>query len=137
MLRRLGLSPRDPEADIDLVNAAFRALASGGERLRWEPFFFDWFCGAASQTRALGGPRADLYADPAFAAFRDLLADAEPDRPERLSHPYFAAAEPEELIYEEIEALWAAISERDDWSGFNAKLTRMGVARDGWGFAVR
>jgi uncharacterized protein YdiU (UPF0061 family) len=135
MLRRLGLRPRSPETDIDLVNAAFRALASGGEPLRWEPFFFDWFCGAASEARALAGPRAGLYADPAFAAFRDLLSDAEPDRPERLSHPYFAASEPQELIYEEIEAIWAAIVERDDWSVFNAKLGAIGLARAGWGFA--
>jgi serine/tyrosine/threonine adenylyltransferase len=136
MLRRLGLRPRSAEVDIDLVNAAFRALASGGEPLRWEPFFFDWFCGAASEARALAGPRAALYDDPTFAAFRDLLSEAEPDRPERLSHPYFAAPEPQELIYEEIEAIWAAIAERDDWSMFNAKLSAIGVAREGWGFGA-
>ena len=134
MLRRLGLRPRGAEADTDLVNAAFRALASGGEPLRWEPFFFDWFCGAASQARALAGPRAELYADPAFTAFREQLEAAEPDRPERLSHAYFADPEPEELIYEEIEAIWAAITDHDDWSAFNAKLTAIGVAREGWGF---
>jgi len=134
MLRRLGLRPRGDDADVDLVNAAFRALASGGEPLRWEPFFFDWFCGAASEARALAGPRGDLYADPAFAAFRDQLAQAEPERPERLSHPYFAAPEPQELIYEEIEAIWAAIAEKDDWSAFDAKLASIDVARDGWGF---
>jgi uncharacterized protein YdiU (UPF0061 family) len=32
---RLGLTPASPEADIDLANAAFRALAEGGEALRW------------------------------------------------------------------------------------------------------
>jgi uncharacterized protein YdiU (UPF0061 family) len=135
MLRRLGLRVRGAEADIDLVNAAFRALASGGEPLRWEPFFFDWFCGTASEARALSGPRAALYADPAFAAFRQQLAQAEPERPERLSHPYFSKPEPRELIHEEIEAIWAAIAERDDWSAFDAKLAAIGVARDGWGFA--
>jgi hypothetical protein len=137
MLRRLGLRPRSAEADIDLVNAAFRALASGGEALRWEPFFFDWFCGDASEARALAGPRAALYVDPAFVAFRDLLSGTEPDRPERLSHPYFAAPEPQELISEEIEAIWAAIAERDDWSLFNAKLGAIGVAREGWDFTEK
>ena len=136
MLRRLGLRPRGAEADIDLVNAAFRALASGGAPLRWEPFFFDWFCGAASEARALAGPRGALYSDPAFAAFRDLLADAEPDRPERLAHPYFAGPEPQELIYEEIEAIWARISESDDWTAFDAKLSSIGVASEGWRFAA-
>ncbi|MBV9509516.1 MAG: YdiU family protein, partial [Caulobacteraceae bacterium] len=45
MLERLGLKPRSPEADAELVNAAFKALAAGGETLRWEPFFFDWHGG--------------------------------------------------------------------------------------------
>src|SRR5579859_4334941 len=48
MVRRLGLKPTGPEADVDLANAAFRALAEGGEPLRWEPFYFDWFGGPAS-----------------------------------------------------------------------------------------
>jgi uncharacterized protein YdiU (UPF0061 family) len=135
LLRRLGLKPRGAEADIELVNAAFRALASGGEPLRWEPFFFDWFCGAASEARAMSGPRAVLYGEREFIAFREQLAMAEPDRPERISHAYFAAPEPQELIYEEIEALWAAITEHDDWSAFNAKLKSIGVAREGWGFS--
>jgi serine/tyrosine/threonine adenylyltransferase len=134
MLRRLGVKAAGSDADVDLVNAAFRALASGGEPLRWEPFFFDWFGGAASEKRALAGPRGALYGEPAFLAFRELLATAEPDRPERLSHPYFGRPEPEELIYEEIEAIWSSISERDDWSAFNAKLAAIAVAREGWAF---
>ncbi|WP_369825784.1 protein adenylyltransferase SelO family protein [Caulobacter sp. BP25] len=45
ILDRLGLESRGPDHDVDLVNAAFRALAEGGDALRWEPFFFDWFGG--------------------------------------------------------------------------------------------
>ena len=54
------------------------------------------------------------------------------ERPERLGAAYFAGAEPEELLYDEIEALWAAIAERDDWAPFEAKLARIEVARQGW-----
>jgi hypothetical protein len=57
------------------------------------------------------------------------------DRPERLAAPYFTRAEPEELLYDEIEALWAAIAERDDWPPFEAKLERIEVARQGWALA--
>jgi uncharacterized protein YdiU (UPF0061 family) len=135
MLRRLGVRPQDPNADVDLVNAAFKALASGGEALRWEPFFFDWFCGVPSEARAMAGPRAALYGGPEFLAFREQLANAEPDQPERLTHPYFARSEPEELIYEEIEALWATISGQDDWAPLNAKIAAISLAREGWGFA--
>jgi uncharacterized protein YdiU (UPF0061 family) len=122
MLNRLGLKPRGEDADIALVNAAFLALAEGGEPLRWEPFFFDWFGGAASEARALAGPRAGLYGREAFAAFREQLKAYETDRPERLASPYFVAAEPQELLIDEIEAIWAAIADRDDWTPFEAKL---------------
>jgi uncharacterized protein YdiU (UPF0061 family) len=136
MTARLGLGPVSEEADIDLANAAFRALAEGGaeagDDLRWEPFFFDWFGGMASEDRALGGPRAALYGGEAFLAFRARLATRAPDRPERLSHPYFAKADPEELLYDEIEAIWAAIAERDDWGLFTAKLARIETARQAW-----
>ena len=73
MLARLGVIPGEAEANIALANAAFRALGGGGENLRWEPFFFDWFGGAASEGRAMAGPRADLYTDAAFADFRERL----------------------------------------------------------------
>ncbi len=133
MLRRLGLTPRGGEADVDLVNAAFRALAEGGPELRWEPFFFDWFGGLQSQTRALAGPRAALYGGEAFREFRTQLEPYEMDRPERLTHAYFAQPEPEELLYDEIESLWAAIAADDDWAPFHAKLARIETARQGWG----
>jgi uncharacterized protein YdiU (UPF0061 family) len=137
MLRRLGLVARDPDADIDLVNAAFRALAEGGAALRWEPFFFDWFGGLASEPRALAGSRATLYGGEAFLTFRAALVDYEMDRPERLASPYFGAAEPEELLYDEIEALWSGIADHDDWTAFDAKLARIEAARAGWGLGER
>ncbi|MHB8529642.1 MAG: protein adenylyltransferase SelO [Caulobacteraceae bacterium] len=136
MVNRLGLAPRSAEEDINLVNAAFRALAAGGEALRWEPFFFDWFAGPASERRALVGPRAALYAGVEFAAFRRRLAAYAPDRPERLEDAYFSRSEPEELLYDQIEALWAAIAERDDWTLFEAKLAAIDQAREGWGLAL-
>jgi len=135
MLRRLALKPRDPQADIALVSSAFKALAGGGDDLRWEPFFFDWFGGAASEARAMAGPRAGLYGQDAFADFRRRLADFEPDRPERLGHAVFARPEPEELLIEEVEALWAPVASDDDWSLLHAKLDRIEAARQAYGFA--
>jgi len=130
MVRRLGVKPAAPDDDVALAGAAFRALAEGGEALRWEPFFFDWFGG--KDERALAGPRAAHYGGEAFMAFRALLAERETDRPERLASPYFAAEAPEELLYDEIEAIWAAIAERDDWRPFERKLAAIEAARLAW-----
>ena len=130
MLARLGLKSRGEEADLELVNAAFAALAGGGEALRWEPFFFDWFCG--EEARALAGPRAALYQNEAFLQFRTQLSGYEADRPERLSDPYFARAEPEEMLYDEVEALWAPIDQADDWTAFEAKVAAVRRAGAAW-----
>ena len=135
MLNRLGVVSRGEEADIVLVNLAFRTLAEAGELVRWEPFFFDWFGGAASEKRALAGPRKTLYGGEQALAFRAALKDFETERPDRLADPYFAREEPEELLYDGIEAIWAPIAERDDWGAFNAKLAAIEAARIAWALA--
>ncbi len=130
VVRRLGLKPLSPPDNGVLAAVAFKALAEGGEALRWEPFFFDWFGGLASAPRALQGPRAHLYDTEAFRAFRTGLEAFETEREQRLQHPYFARADPQELLIEEIEAIWEAVAVRDDWTPFNAKLAGLGEARN-------
>lgn len=136
MLQRLGLKSQGADRDLDLVNAAFRALAAGGDDLRWEPFFFDWFCGEASAERALRGPRAALYDSEAFRDFRRRLEEAAPERPERLMDPVFQRQEPEELLVDEVEALWAPIAESDDWAPLQGKLARIEAARTAYGLGA-
>ena len=133
MIARLGLVSEGEDVDIELVNAAFKALAAGGEALRWEPFFFDWFGGLASEGRAMKGVRGALYAGDDFGEFRKLLSLRNPDRPERLANPVFARAEPEEMLIDEVEAIWAPIDQADDWSPFNAKLARIEAAGAAYG----
>jgi uncharacterized protein YdiU (UPF0061 family) len=130
MLERLGLQSLNTDADTQLVNAAFRALAEGGVMLRWEPFFFDWFGGRNSEHRAMNSARAPLYRQEAALEFRRHLALFEAGRPERLEAPYFAGSEPQELLYDEIEAIWAAIADQDDWTPFTAKLAALDEARE-------
>ncbi len=45
-------------------------------------------------------------------------------------------SEPEELLYDEIEAIWADIAERDDWGPFEAKLAAIESARLAWGLDI-
>lgn len=135
-LMRLGVHSQGEAADQRLVDTTLALLREGGAALRWEPLFFDWFGGFASSARALSGPRAKLYQGEAFDAFRFALMEHEPDRIERLEHPMFAAREPEEMLIDEVEAIWAAIADADDWTPFQAKLDRLEAARLAWGFTA-
>ena len=109
-------------ADQRLLDTTLALLREKGEAIRWEPLFFDWFGGFASSARTLGGPRAKAWQGDAFDAFRFALFEHEPDRPERLEHPIFAAPEPQEMLIDEVEAIWAAIDQADDWGPFEAKI---------------
>ncbi|HEY1224301.1 MAG TPA: YdiU family protein [Brevundimonas sp.] len=128
-LNRLGVQSLGEAADQRLLDCTLALLRDGGERLHWEPLFHDWFGGFASSARALSGPRAAVYQGEAFDAFRFALFDHAPDRPERLEDPVFARPEPEEMLIEEVEAVWAAIARDDDWSLFSDKLCRIEALR--------
>ena len=101
-------------------------------RLPWEAAIFDWFCGAASQARALQGPRGAAYTGEAFEAWHELFMQHEPVRPERLQHAYFARAEPIAMTIDVVEAIWARIAEDDDWSALDTALAEIEMARQGY-----
>ncbi|MBD3832724.1 protein adenylyltransferase SelO family protein [Brevundimonas bullata] len=131
-LNRLGVQSLGEAADQRLLDATLALLRDKGEALRWEPLFFDWFGGFSSSARALGGVRGKTYQGEAFDSFRFALLEHEPDRPERLEHPMFARPEPEEMLIDEVEALWSAIAQGDDWSPLHAKLARLEAAGKAW-----
>ena len=136
MVARLGLVSRGTQSDFGLAQTAFAALAEGGAALRWEPFFFDWFGGAASELRALEGPRKALYGGDAFRDLRRRLEGYCPARPEALESPVFAADLPQEMLISEVENLWAAIAYQEDWSPLAAKLYALDEARQAYGLAA-
>jgi hypothetical protein len=75
-----------------------------------------------------------LYAAPDF---RDVRAGLEARTPNdaamRLGHPYFQRVAPHTMLIDEVEALWAPIAERDDWSMFEAKLRQLAEMREALG----
>ncbi len=106
ILWRLGLRPRDPDSDRALVQAVERALRS--EDASIDRFFFDGF----------GGTLPPDYG-PAFDALRAILAGYQP-RADR-THAYWRGA-PCAMLIDEVEAIWSAIDQRDDWSPLEAKI---------------
>ena len=58
-----------------------------------------------------------------------MISTRQADRPERLTDGYFARPDPQELLIDEIEAIWSAIAEREDWSAFDQKLVDLETIR--------
>lgn len=135
-VERLGVRSRNFEADGALAVAGLKLLSEGGAALRWEPLFFDWHGGAISHARAVEGPRRAVYAGEAFETFRALLDAYEPVDPGRTARACFQRSEPQELLYDEIEAIWAAIDKDDDWGPFQAKIAALGEAREAYALSA-
>jgi serine/tyrosine/threonine adenylyltransferase len=117
LLRRLGVEEREREEDRKLAAALLGALQSREAHI--DSVFFDW--------RGGRDPGESRYPG---SAFRELASRLE--RRQRLAaHPYWSDAEPCSMHIDEVEAIWSAIAERDDWSSFEEKVSairRMGEA---------
>ena len=113
---RLGLQTGDLATDMTLVGAIEETLSA--TRAPLDAFWFDW--------RGVRRPEG-------YAGFNDLaalIARHEPVLGAR-DHPYWSDPAPCSMHIDEVEAIWAAIDERDDWSPLHAKLAairRMGDA---------
>ncbi|MFT3775882.1 MAG: YdiU family protein [Minicystis sp.] len=120
IVEQLGLVPRDALSDFVLASRVLCFLDES--RAPWDQFFFDWWGGAASEKRAMSGPSASHYRGPKLDALRHALEGYSPRAPEQLGDAFFGRARPASLVYDEIEALWAPIAARDDWSLFHTKI---------------
>jgi serine/tyrosine/threonine adenylyltransferase len=120
LLARLGLRGRDPLGDAVLVSRCQCFLQE--TRMPLDRFFFDWWGGRLSEGRASRSPHAALYATPRFAPLRAELLAAEPAHPALAADPYLAREAPVTLVIDEIEAVWKAIDEHDDWGPFARKV---------------
>jgi hypothetical protein len=91
-------------------------------KVGFDRFFFDWYGGAASESRARAGPARSSYEGERFAVLRRAFDDYTPTHPELLRTPYFEGDGPCSLLIDEIEAIWASIADKDDWRAFDAKI---------------
>ena len=117
LLARLGVARTGESEDRALVSAMLAALRS--KLVGIDRFFFDWRGGCT--------PDRQAYSDPVF----EKLAKALEGRERPPSHPYWSDPAPCSMLIDEVEAIWDAIADRDDWSTFEAKIEairRMGDA---------
>ena len=117
LVNRLGVESRGWESDRDLGAALITALESRAATI--DRLFFDW--------RGGRDPGPDAYPSETFRALAAQLAGRE----RAPAHDYWSDAGPCSMHIEEVEAVWAAIAERDDWAPLEAKVAairRMGKA---------
>ena len=101
-----------------LISALLTALRT--QSMTIDRFFFEWRGG-----RIPSGGKSEE-----FSALRHQL-EGRAAVPRSPDHAYWSDREPCSMHIEEVEDIWAAIAERDDWQPFNAKIAairRMGDA---------
>ncbi|MBO9527254.1 MAG: YdiU family protein, partial [Sphingobium yanoikuyae] len=115
---RLGVQPDTDSAAM--TETAVRAMMTTATPI--DIFFHDWRGGT---------PRNPArYSEPIWAELRDQLAD-HPPVPGACDHAYWSDEAPCSMHIDEVEAIWSAIDQSDDWSPLHAKVTairRMGEA---------
>ncbi len=130
---RLGLVARSEAEDGALADTLFSFLKAASAP--FEQAMFDWRGGGGRRSKALAGPGAAFYSGEAFESFQRALGQYEAAPSTAAADAYFAAERPSTLLYDDIEALWAPIAERDDWSLFEAKLAEIERVREAHGVA--
>ncbi|WP_084581045.1 protein adenylyltransferase SelO family protein [Sphingomonas azotifigens] len=106
LLWRLGVQPRDEASDRALAQALESALHQSGAP--FDLFYFD----------AFGGQLPETYGED-FAEVRRRLADYRPRKSR--DHAYWRGS-PCSMLIDEVESLWSAIADRDDWAPLTAKV---------------
>jgi uncharacterized protein YdiU (UPF0061 family) len=117
MRHRLGVEKRAD--DRDLIATLIKALATREAPI--DQIFFDW--------RGGRDPGPEKYPSEAFRALAKQLEGRERDQ----RHPYWSGFGPGSMHIDEVEAIWAAIADQDEWQPFNDKVTAirlMGEAMD-------
>jgi uncharacterized protein YdiU (UPF0061 family) len=117
MLRRLGITRG--ENDREITGALIRALATKAQPI--DRIFFDW--------RGGHDPGTKLYPSGEFRDLAKLVEGRERPR----THPYWSDDSPCSMHIDEVEAIWSAIAEADDWQPFNNKVNavrRLGEAME-------
>ncbi len=118
-LWRLGLKRRDAASEEALIRAFEVGMGESGIQPDQA-----WF--------AFRGGRRPASHHPAFQTFIEQVQTFEPED-RALAHDYWADPFPQTMLIDEVETIWSAISERDDWAPFNDKIAairRMGEAHN-------
>ena len=110
---RLGVESRGVEEDGRLVGACEAQLSASGDQP--DAFFH----------RHRGGRNAEGELGEILSRYRAVEND----------HPYWSESTAESMLIEEVEAIWSAIDQRDDWQPLHEKVNRIRRMGDAHGAA--
>ena len=108
---RLGVEPRGVEHDSVLVSACEKVMREG--ELQPDAFFFS----------KRGGKGAEGELNELFADYTPISS----------THDYWTEDAPQSMLIEEVEAIWSAIDERDDWQPLHDKVAHLRKMGDAHG----
>ena len=114
---RLGVEPRGAEADSAMISGCERVMREKG----WGPDRFFYFLRGGPEYWQ-GDPKDEL---------EEILCGYKPVDAPQNEHDYWNEDGPQSMLIEEVEAIWSAIDERDDWQPLMDKVAairRMGEA---------
>ena len=106
---RLGVESRGREADFRLIEACEKTMRE--QQIGPDALFFEH----------RGGRNAERVLAEALDGYRAIPGE----------HEYWSDSRPETMLIDEVEAIWAATAEHDDWRPLNDKIAsvrRMGQA---------
>jgi len=121
--RRLGISTADGTR-LEIGYRLFPAMSKSG--VPFEQVFFNCYGGAKATRRDIA---KETYAATPLANLVADLATCEPAEGSTPCHAYFQNGQPCTMLIEEVEHIWEAIAERDDWSRLEKKLSAIAVMR--------
>lgn len=127
VLARLGLAANG-DTDAALLAAVYAFLEESG--VGYDRFFFDLYGGLAREGRAISGEAKEHYVGPRWVELRTILELYEPASD--VTPAYYDGDRPCTLLIDEIESIWSAIAEHDDWNPLERKIAQirdMGMAR--------
>nr|WP_298926712.1 YdiU family protein [uncultured Erythrobacter sp.] len=101
---RLGVEPRGSDTDTALVGACEQAMRDS--KIGPDAFFF-------AHRGGRGDPAGELAE--ALSGYK----------PTDSSHEYWSDEAPQSMLIEEVEAIWSAIADDDDWGPLQSKVARL------------
>lgn len=120
-LRRLGIVPEEPQKDYRLTNLFYIALRESASP--FERAFFD-MAGGGLEERIAASPYKGAYDSGAWKAVIAALGEraCSAGTEEVLASAPFREREPQTMLIDEVETIWAAIDGSDDWQPFDDKI---------------